>query len=69
MAIKGQLSRIERQLAIQGNKMISFLIPYCSDKQKSQEMKQQLLLKHNLIDNKATVIFVLDFSSRSLMSS
>jgi hypothetical protein len=69
MAIKGQLARIERQLANQGNKMISFLIPYCSDKQKSQEMKQQLLLKHNLIDSKATVVFALDFSSRSLVHS
>ena len=65
MAIKGQLARIERQLAIQGNKMISFLIPYCPDKKKSQEMKQQILRKHNLIDSRATIVFVLDFSSRS----
>lgn len=66
MAIKGQLSRIERQLAIQGNKMISFLIPYCPDKQKSQEMQRQILQKHNLIESKATIVFVLDFSSHSL---
>lgn len=69
MAIKGQLSRIERQLANQGNKMISFLIPYCSDKQKSQEMQRQILQKHDLVDSKATIVFVLDFSTRSLVSS
>lgn len=69
MAIKGQLARIKRLLAIRGNKMISFLIPYCPDKQKIQEMQRQILQKHNLIDSKATVVFVLDFSTRSLVRS
>lgn len=37
MAIKGQLARLERQLAKRGNHPITFIIPYSSDKQKNKE--------------------------------
>lgn len=62
MAIKGQIARIERQLAKRGKYPITFIIPYSQDMQKAKEV-QQLIIRENGLENKDTlIIFVFDFA-------
>lgn len=67
MAIKGQLARLERQLAKTGGRMLSFVIPYCRDREQSKNLKQEILIQNGLDKSpNVTVVFVMDYSTRSL---
>lgn len=66
MAIKGQLARIERQLAKSGHQVSSFLIPYCRDKKTLEDVKHNLLIKYNLASLKdRTTVFVINYATAS----
>lgn len=70
MALKGQLARLERQLAKTGSHMLSFVIPHCRDREQSKKIKEEILIRNGL--NKSpnvTVVFVTDYSTRSLRPS
>jgi hypothetical protein len=62
MAIKGQLARIERHLAKRGNRPVTFIIPYSSDKQKTKEIQQRLIRENGLENKDALIIFVFNFA-------
>lgn len=66
MAIKGHLARLERHLAKSGQRVFSFVIPYCRDKKMEEDLKQSLLLKYDLTDLKErTAVFVIDYATPS----
>jgi hypothetical protein len=62
MAIKGQLARLERQLAKRGNHPITFIIPYSKDKQKTKDIQQRLIKENGLEYKDTLIIFVFDFA-------
>ena len=65
MALKGQLARLERQIAKGSNRILSFVIPYSRDQEQSQKVKEALLIQNGLDKcQNVSVIFVMDYSTR-----
>lgn len=61
MSIKSTLKRLENQTAKSGNKSISFIIPYCRDKNEEEAIKQRLLKEYG-VSKDVLSVFVIDFA-------